>query len=149
MIIQGVTGSVGILLILPLLGTLGISTGTTVETFSNSAQKVFEIFSIPINLFTILVSYIVIVTLLASLRYTLTVLSSQLQQSYISQLRTHLHRQLLNCQWQFILNNKMSDFIHTLSTQVQGVGHGAHLMLSLTSQIILTLVMLIFATLLS
>lgn len=149
MLIQGLTGGIGILLIIPMLSTIGISTGTTTQTLSNSIHNAFNFLSIPINLTTILVSYVSVITLLALLRFALTVLGAQLQQHYISHLRTTLYRQLLNCQWQFILKHKMSSFIHTLSAQVQGVGHGANLMLNFASQITLTLVLLALVLMLS
>lgn len=72
-----------------------------------------------------------------------------LQQNYICVLRDRLFRALLHARWQFIIEHRMSDFTHSLSGQVQTIGHSSQQMLTMFSQIILTLVYFLLSLLLS
>lgn len=150
MLIQGVTAGIGLLFIIPLLQIVGIDMGVGSNTsISDTAYQVFNVIGITANLTNILLSYIIIIAVIASLRYQLSVMTTQIQQRYIAHLRDSLYRGLLHSRWQFIVENKMSNFIHCLSSQVQSIAHASNLMLTLLSQMILTLVMVGLVVLLS
>ena len=150
MLTQGITAGVGLLLIIPLLQLVGFDMGGTGSAgISDAVSQVFELLKVDLTLFNVLLSYVLIVSLIASLRYRLAVMTSQVQQAYISTLRNTLYRSLLHSRWQFIVENKMSDFTHSLSGQVQSIGHASNLMLSILSQLVLTLVMVSLGLLLS
>ncbi len=155
MLIQGVTAGVGLLFIIPLLQIVGFDVGfsngdgSTSVGLSDTANRAFEALGLEVNLVNVLFSYVLIVSIFASLRYQLTVMSTSVQQGYIGFLRDKLYRSLLHSRWQFIVQNKMSDFTHCLSGQVQSIGHASNLMLSFLSQLLLTLVMVGLAFLLS
>lgn len=150
MLTQGITAGVGLLFIIPLLQLVGFDVGGTGSAgIANTANQAFEVLAVEVNLVNVLMSYIFIVTLIASLRYQLTVMTTKVQQAYISTLRDKLYRGLLHSRWQFIVEHKMSDFTHCLSGQVQSIGHASNLMLSFLSQLVLTLVMIAIVLLLS
>lgn len=150
MLFQGVTAGIGLLFIIPLLQIVGfeIATSTNLD-ISNTANHVFAMIGVAPNLGNVLISYVIIVTLIASARYQLAVMTASLQQRYISYLRDTLYRALLRSRWQFIVQGKMSDFTHSLTGQVQSLGQASNLMLSFSSDLLLTLVMLALALLLS
>ncbi len=150
MLLQGLTAGIGLLFIIPLLQVVGFKiAGGSQNSISDFAQNVFSTLNIQPDLINVLISYIVIIAAIATLRYQLTLKSTSIQQAYIGYLRNRLYRSLLHCHWQFIIQHKMSDFIHSLSGQVQAVGHASNLMLNLLSQLVITLVMIILAMLLS
>ena len=149
-LLQSLTAGIGLLFIIPLLQLIGLDKGATSKAgIANAANRLFEQMSIELTLFNILLSYVLIIGSIASLRSFLAVLSSEVQQSYISNLRLQLYRGLLHTRWQFIVDNKMSDFLHSLSSQVSAIGFAAHLMLTFISQIILSLIMVTLVLLLS
>lgn len=149
-LLQSLTAGIGLLFIIPLLQLIGLDMGATSKAgIANAANRLFEQMSIELTLFNILLSYVLIIGSIASLRSFLAVLSSEVQQSYISNLRLQLYRGLLHTRWQFIVDNKMSDFLHSLSSQVSAIGFAAHLMLTFISQIILSLIMVTLVLLLS
>ncbi len=148
--IQGLSAGIGLLFIFPLLQIVGLDmVGTNQTGITQTADRLFNTFGVDAQLHHILFIYIVIISVIASLRYLLTVKSTILQQRYISFLRNRLYRQLLHSNWQFIVQNKMSDFIHCLSGQVQAIGHASQLMLFFLSQLVLSVIMLGLAFLLS
>jgi ATP-binding cassette subfamily C protein len=150
MLLQGMTAGIGLLFIIPLLQLIGFDMGQSVNNgIANAAQQIFAFLNIDIKLENILLSYVIIISIIATLRYRLSVMSSAVQQTYITFLRTRLYNALLNTHWQFIVQNKMSDFNHCLSAQVQAIGHASHLMLTFLNQSVLALIMLALTFLLS
>ena len=150
MLFQGITTGVGLLLIIPLLQIVGFDLGGTPQNgISETANQMFDLLGLESSLRNVLFSYILIVSIIASLRFQLTIRSTRIQQAYIGYLRNRLYRGLLHSHWQFIIQNKMSDFTHSLTGQVQAIGHASNLMLSLLSQLILSLVMITLAMLMS
>jgi ATP-binding cassette subfamily C protein len=150
MLLQGLTAGVGLLFIIPLLQLVGFELATTANVgFTNAAGLVFDSLGLEISLVNVLVSYILIISIIASVRYQLTVMATRVQQAYIGFLRDKLYRSLLHSRWQFIVQNKMSNFTHCLSRQVQSIGHASNLMLNFLSQLVLTLVMLVLVFILS
>ena len=138
MLVQGATAGIGFLFILPLLHVLGLPGGE--EGASGIASRMLQVLSglgLPLRLESLLVVYVVVVGAIATLNYTLAVLTAAVQQRYICHLRNQLYRQLLSSRWNFILQHKMSDFVHGLGNQVQGMGLATKQMLSLASQLVL------------
>ncbi|WP_444995384.1 ABC transporter ATP-binding protein [Aliikangiella sp. IMCC44359] len=150
MFLQGATAGIGVLFIIPLLQIVGIDvTGSTQSNISSVANQIFQLFGVSPNLIIVLMSYILIVSTIASLHYILSIMKSEVQQGYIVYLRNKLYRSLLGSNWQFITEHKMVNFFQGLTVQIQSVGHASSLILSLISQSILTLVLIGLAFLLS
>jgi len=150
MLFQGITSGIGLLLIIPLLQLVGIGfSGQTDPGLAGIINRFFADSGLPLTLPSVLIAYVVIVALISGSRYWLSVLSVTLQQGYICNLRQNLYDALLHAHWQFIVNHRMSDFIHSLSGQVQSIGHAVNLLLNMISQIILTLIFISLALMLS
>lgn len=152
MLTQGITAGVGLLFIIPLLQLVGFDVGMeggATSGITDAANQVFALLGVTPDLINVLLSYVVIVSVIAILRYQLTVRTTRVQQAYIGSLRDRLYRGLLHSRWQFIVEHKMSDFTHCLSGQVQSIGHASNLMLNLLSQAVLTLVLIALVFLLS
>ncbi|WP_404392378.1 ABC transporter ATP-binding protein [Pseudoalteromonas phenolica] len=147
---QGVSAGVGLFLIVPLLDVIGISTGISASSeITELVRKSFEYLGLSLDLASILFCYIFLVTVIATLRYQLTVLTAKVQHSYIRHVRNQLYSFVLNSKWQFVIENKLSDFVHSLSMQVQQIGHASYLMLSILSHITLSFIMILLALFLS
>lgn len=150
MVLQGFTAGIGLLLIIPLLQVVGFDMGAGVNnSVINFITKTIERLDLGDSLIGILLCYIVIISGIASLKYKLTVLSVSIQQAYTSHLRNQLYRRLLKSEWQFVIKNKMSEFMHSLSVQVQAIGQASILIQNMLSQAILTIIMLVLVFLLS
>jgi len=150
MLTLGVSSGIGLLFIIPLLQIVGFDIGGgTKYGVSDTANQIFTGLGLEPNLISVLISYVLIISLIASLRFQLTVRSTTIQQRYICHLRNKLYRHLLHSHWQFIVEHKMSDFTHCLTGQIQAIGHASNLMLNLLSQLVLTIIMLGLAFLLS
>lgn len=150
MLLQGLSAGIGLLLIIPMLHTVGLDIGDANSTrVIDIADTLFNTISLELQLEHVLFSYILLISTVATIRYQLSVQTTLVRQGYIGFLRMQLYRELLNTRWQFIVRNKMSDFMHSLSGQVQAIGHASQLMLNLINQAILCLIMITLAFLLS
>ena len=150
MLFQGITAGIGLLLIIPLLQLVGIGLSPTTDSgITGAISDVFSAVGIPLTLPSILVTYVLLVALISGSKFWLSVLSIRQQQGYICSLRQKLYNALLHSHWQFIVSNRMSDFTHSLSGQVQSIGHAANLLLNMISQLILAGVFISLSLLLS
>lgn len=150
MFIKSITAGVGLLLIIPLLQLIGVSTVKGADNrVMHIVTHVFQTLHLPLNLQTILVSYIVLVCGVALIQYYEQVVGSALQQQYICYLRTQLHRQLLHAKWSFFLARKRSDLLYSLTTQVRGVATCNRQLLYLINGLTLTMVYTSLAFMLS
>ncbi|MCH6257731.1 ABC transporter ATP-binding protein/permease [Puniceicoccaceae bacterium K14] len=150
MVIQGVTMGVGLLFIVPLLDLVGFDLGGSLDSrVAGFAQEVFYFIGVEPTLSGVLISYVIIVGMIASVRYRLATLSAETQFAYVGDLRDRLYRSLLAARWEFIVQRKMSDFSHCLTGQVQSIGQASNQMLSLLSQSVLASLMLVLAFLMS
>ncbi len=147
---RSLTAGIGLLLILPLLEVIGLKvSGSAGTDVVHSLQTLLSFFHIPLTLISVLLCYIVIVSIIAITSYFESVMSSALQQYYIHHLRTDLYRQLLNSRWQFFISRKVSDMLHTVTTQVQWIANSTWQLMNLISNLVITFIYVILAFLLS
>ncbi len=150
MLLKGISAGIGLLLIVPLLQLIGISSEGAADSQSIGILGAFvEQFDNSLSLPTVLLIYIGLVSTVALLNYYLAVLSTEIQQQYITFLRNRLYTALLRTRWLFIVRNKMSGFIHSLTGQIQSVGNAVQHMLQIASEVVLTVIYFTVALLLS
>lgn len=150
MLLKGISAGIGLLLIVPLLQLIGISSEGAADSQSIGMLGAFvEQFDNSLSLPTVLLIYIGLVSTVALLNYYLAVLSTEIQQQYITFLRNRLYTALLRTRWLFIVRNKMSGFIHSLTGQIQSVGNAVQHMLQIASEVVLTVIYFMIALLLS
>lgn len=148
MLLQRTTAGVGLLLILPLLENLGLSTGQASQ-ISDGMAAAFDWLGVPQTLPIVLAIFLFVVTTVSGIQYYLTTLSTELKQAYTHRLRLHLYDLVLHARWLFISERKVSDFNHVLSIQVQAISHATHLLLNSMAALTTLMVMLVLALVLS
>lgn len=150
LLLQGASASIGVLLLIPLLEIVGVRTGFSLSQGEGGIlSEVLGGIGIQLTLGAALGIYVILVGVAAAIRYLSTVQSAKLQQSYISALRKSLYLGLVRSNWEFIVGQRMSDFTHRLSGQVQSVGFVCYLMLSSAGQVVLSLFLVMLSALLS
>ncbi|TQV89509.1 ABC transporter ATP-binding protein [Aliikangiella coralliicola] len=150
MLLQGATAGIGILLLIPMLGFIGLEDSTMPDIqFTESLESALGFLGINLSLMTVLVVYVSILSLVAFVQYSLTVQVSKIQQRIICYFRELLHFALLKSNWQFITENKLSKFGHTLTLQIQSMGNVFQQLLLLISQMLMIFVYVTLAILLS
>ncbi|MBL4673538.1 MAG: ABC transporter ATP-binding protein, partial [Arenicella sp.] len=151
MLLSSVASGVGILLIVPLLESVGVDMGGggVSSGVAQSINGVATNLGLELDLQSVLLLYLLLMVVVASLSFASTVVSASLRQSFVMQLRNELSRALFYTQWKYLNREHMSDFLRLLTSQVQSVGASLQLLLNLTSSVILVLVYVALASILS
>lgn len=138
MVLQTLTAGVGILFLLPLLGLLGFAeAGAADHPVNQWLTATFEMTGMSLSLGVILGVYMLLITLVASLRFVVQVRSSGIQQQFIHRQRNELYRLVLHGEWGEVGAMSLADLGHALTQQVQQVGRMSQLCFQFLSQIIL------------
>ncbi|WP_176957499.1 ABC transporter ATP-binding protein [Mariprofundus sp. KV] len=150
MLAQRLTAGVGLLLLIPLLQLVGLDVGSGMTSeFSGIISRIFTAIGVELTLPSILLCYVLIVSLMAAMNYWQNVATVAVQQAYTCRLRHDLYDSLLHSRWQFFISRKMSDFMYSLLQQVSTLGQCANTILGLTGQLILVAVYVGLSLLLS
>ncbi|PGK22487.1 multidrug ABC transporter [Priestia megaterium] len=141
MILIGFLESVGVFLLIPLIGLTGIFDIST-EGIS-LLSWITELFSgVPetTRLLIILGVYVLLMTGQSIFKRNQTVLGVKIQQRFIRHLREETYRDLLQANWAFYLKKRKSDIINIMTNETFHVSAGINLFLQLLSSLIFTLI---------
>ncbi len=150
MLLQGLTAGIGVLLLMPMLSFVGLQDPTAVKgQLTEVVEYVFVLLDFDLNLLTVLILYVLILSMVAIVQYLLTIQTSKIQQRVICYFREQLHLMLLKSNWEFITSKKISKFGHALTIQMQSMGTVFQQLLQLTSQVVMISVYVTVAFILS
>ncbi|WP_199620970.1 ABC transporter ATP-binding protein [Paenibacillus alkalitolerans] len=134
MILISLLEGIGVLLLVPMLGLIGLfdvnmGNGSLIATMNTVLQAVTATLHLPV----ILGSYIILITAQALLQKNQSVLDANIQQGFMRFLRIEIYQALLKASWIFHLKKRKSDFQHILTSELGRVNHGTTLFLRLAT----------------
>ena len=125
------TEGTAVLLLLPLLQLAGVDVQTgAVERVSASLRAGFALVRLTPTLPVVLLSYVLVTTLLATLVRAQTLFDARLVQDYSQNLRKRLYGAIAHAEWLALTRIRSSDFTFALTTAVDRVAAAAHQLLS-------------------
>ncbi|MCC5879144.1 MAG: ABC transporter ATP-binding protein [Idiomarina sp.] len=140
MVLQTLSAGVGILFILPLISVLGFAGDAASEhPITHWVAAGFSTLNIPLTLFSMLVVYLMLITLVATIRAYTMILSASVQQRYTHQLREHMYQWVMRARWHVLNQYSLADLGYLLNGQVSQIGRLSQLTFQFLSQILLTL----------
>lgn len=146
MITVGFTEGIGLLLLIPLLQLVGLSTVSgNIGQLAQFISSIFSTLRIPITLITILAVYIFITSISALLNKVQTISNSNLENKFTLHLREKLYKAIAQTNWLFFSSNRSSDFTHLLISELARVGAGTHFFLQLIATSIIVFIYLLLA----
>lgn len=139
MILISLLESVGVFLLIPLIGLTGIF-DTSIEgiPFLNLITELFSGIPETISLLIILGFYCLLMTGQSVFKRNQSVLGVKIQQRFIRHLREDTYKGLLQANWAFYLKKRKSDIINTMTNEMFHVSAGLNLFLQLFSSFIFT-----------
>lgn len=146
----GLTQGIGLLLLIPLLNLAGILPSPTAT--SGITGKLVDFLrhsGIPPGLVTMLLFYIVIITISAGFNRYLEVVNATIQQRFVRFLKNRLYRSVGYSEWLFVSGMKVSDIAHEITVEVQRAGQLAVQVFKSTGAVVTIVVYLVVAWLLS
>ena len=122
MMLIGLLESVGIFLLIPLIGLTGIlDFGTDEIAFLSWMTDLFAGMPETISLVIILGIYVLLMVGQSIFKRNQTILGAKIQQGFIRQLREETYRSLLQVKWGFYLKKRKSDIINIMTNETFNV----------------------------
>jgi len=141
MAVIGLVDSIGIYLLVPLLGLIGIlNVQAEGIPFVSDLNMALDQFSLQNRLYFVLLAYIVLLLCQALLQRYQTNLNMRIQQGFIGVLRVETYEALMRANWSFFLQKRKSDFSHTMTSELARVSQGVYMVLSLGTTLLFTVI---------
>jgi ATP-binding cassette subfamily C protein len=148
-VILGLTQGVGLVMLVPFLGLIGLGGGENPTGISAHIGHMFDRIGVPLNLESILCLYMGIVTIHACLTRSREVLNTKIIQGFTQSLRNRVYHALCRAEWLSFLHTKASDVSHVLTSDLQRVGFATQQFLQLTGTIIIALAHIVVSLMIS
>ncbi|MDT8375059.1 MAG: ABC transporter ATP-binding protein [Bacteroidales bacterium] len=149
-LLQGVTSGFSIVLLIPLLQLLSIgTTGGEPDGVALFIQNLADKAGISLTIGSVLVVYMVLLTLIALLQYRKSVLDASYQQTFIYTLRRSLFRKIIMADWQLLNIRSKTNHLQVLTREVPNLANYYFFYLKLLTTVIMTAAYTVYAMLVS
>lgn len=146
MVIGSLTEGIGLLLLVPLLQLVGLDVQQgALGQIAGYISLFFSYVGIKPTLGTVLVIYVIIISVNAFLYKLQTLKSSEIQYEFAAHLRKRLFNAVTRSNWLFFKQKRSSDFAHALTYEIERIGVGTNQFLSLIASVFVLAVYLVFA----
>ena len=127
---SGLTESLGLFLLVPLLQVLGMQDGpAAVSPVVSYITQSLRTLGLPLTLPAMLTVFLLLVALRGVLMRWREILLTELRLGFVDHLRIRLYRALATARWQFLASRKGSDINHVLNADIDRVGDGTYFLL--------------------
>jgi len=142
-VVGALTEGIGLLVLVPLLHLIGIDVQQgSVGRVTDWVTGLFDGLGLPLNLVSVLLIYVALIAIDAWVRRWQTVTYCALQVGLTAHLRKRLHRAVTHAGWVQLTRCRASDLTNAMTSQVERIGHGTQLVLSLVRDAIVVAVYL-------
>ena len=117
----------------------------TVGQIAGVVSTFFTTLGLQLNLLTVLIVYILIISFIAILNRLQTLKTSDIEFRFAANLRKQLFVAITNSNWLFLSKMKSSNFAHALTNEIERISIGTGQFLLLLSSILILIVYIIFA----
>ena len=148
-LLMGVMGGFSIVLLIPLLQLLSIGAGEEPDGVALFVQNLADRAGIELTIGSILLVYMVLLTLTALLQYWKVLLDARYQQTFIYTLRRRLFRKILMADWQLLNSRSKTNHLQVLTREVPNLASYYFFYLRLLTTLIMTAAYTVYAMLVS
>ena len=142
-VLSGLTGGIGILMLIPLLHCIGVG-GNADEpnTTANVLSTIADGIGFSLNIGHVLGAFVLLSLVNASLTRWLAVTSARLKEDTIFSLRTDVYAAINRSSWANFISHRSSDYTHVLADNLKRVSAGTLQLVRLFSSVTVTAVQL-------
>jgi ATP-binding cassette subfamily C protein len=141
---------ISLLMLVPLLQLVGLNVQEgSIGRLAEFISSMFSTIGIRPTLIAVLCVYVLIVIIHSILRRWETSTSLSLEYEFVVRLRQKLYRAIANTHWLFFIRNRVSDFTHALTIEMERVGAATYYILNLMATGIVAIVYILLAIKLS
>ena len=146
MVVSGITGGIGILMLIPLLSLIGILDGGngSIEWVRQQAGFL-DALPATARLPVILLTYVLLIIAQSLFSRRMSLLNTRIIQGYVEYLRVRLFEKTVNVEWSVMISKNKSDISNMFAVEINRISSGGVLFLRLISDVIVFLVHLTIA----
>jgi len=148
-LLMGVTSGFSVMLLIPLLQLLNVGDGAAAEGPALFFQSLAAKTGVSLTIETVLIIYVVLLTLSALLQYWKSLLDARYQQTFIYQLRRRLFRKIIMAEWQTLNSRSKTNHLQVLTLEVPNLANYYFFYLRLLTTLIMTASYVLYAMLVS
>lgn len=146
MIFTSLAEGISLLLLVPLLQLVGLNAQEgSLGQIADFTASFFSYFGITPTLATVLLIYVVIISLNALIIKLQTTETAKIEFEFAASLRKRLFKRITASNWIFFTRSRSSDFAHALTYEIERISIGTGEFLVLLSSLFILTVYLIFA----
>ncbi|MBE0674043.1 MAG: ABC transporter ATP-binding protein [Bacteroidales bacterium] len=148
-LLLGVMSGFSIVLLIPLLQLISIGGEGEPEGIALFIQNLADKAGINLTIGSILLVYMVLLTLSALLQYWKSILDARYQQTFIYKLRRRLFRKIIMADWQMLNTRSKTNHLQVLTREVPNLANYYFFYLRLMTTVIMTAAYTVYALLVS
>ncbi len=148
-LLQGVMSGFSIVLLIPLLQLLSIGGEGEPGGIALFIQNLADKAGLSLTLGSILLIYMVLLTLSALLQYWKSILDARYQQTFIYGLRRRLFRKIIMTDWQLLNSRSKTNHLQVLTKEVPNLANYYYFYLQLLTTLIMTAAYISYALIIS
>ncbi len=146
MIFLSLNEAVSLLILVPLLQQVGLDVGQgSMGQISGYISTFFGYLGLKPTLVSILVLYILVISITALLTRYQSIKTSQIQYEFAAHLRKRLYNAITNSSWLFFSRMKASNFAHAITNEIDRITVGTGQFLTFIASIMILIVYIVFA----
>lgn len=146
MIFLSLNEAVSLLVLVPLLQQVGLDVGQgSMGQISGYISTFFGYLGFKPTLVSILVLYVLVISITALLTRYQSIKTSQIQYEFAAHLRKRLYNTITNSSWLFFSRMKASNFAHALTNEIDRITVGTGQFLTFIASIMILIVYIVFA----
>ncbi len=140
-LLSSLTAGVGLVMMVPLLSLVGIETGGgTTELFVGYVQSALATLGIAPTAPALLALNALLLMFAAAMARYQSIVEPKIYESFVLSQRLRLFGALTDARWRFVVNERASNNLHLLTSEVNRLGGAAHRIVSLVTRVLKVIV---------
>ena len=145
MILLGLTQGIGLVMILPFLHVIGITSSNGVNAYAEKFVKLMEFIGAEPTMMSVLCTYLVIVSIHALGTRFKDILTTRIVSGFTQYLENRLYSLFCHVDWLCFLRTRDSDIIHVLTADIGRVAFATQQVFQLIVSVILVTIHVLFS----
>jgi len=136
MVLDGFTGGMGVVMLVPLLSLAGIAGKGDGAPWLGALTDFLGHYDATSRLVVVLFIYLFLVIAQALIGRTLSILNSEIVQGYTKHLRVSLYKSVIEAEWICFRGKRRSDIVNAFSNEINRIAAGTVFFLKIAAQLI-------------
>ncbi|WP_313114061.1 ABC transporter ATP-binding protein [Aequorivita sediminis] len=145
----GIFSGFSIVLLIPLLQIFTQNTDGQTSQIAKTLNELAERAGVELNLETILMTYVILLSVMAMIELWKSLLDTKYQQTFIDQIRSRLFRKIIMADWKLLNNKSKTNHLQVLTTEVPSMSDYFFFVMRVLTGLIMTVSYIVWAMLVS